>query len=135
MRFSTHTRRPLLFVLTLLLLAAAFVAQAESTVAASGTFTGKSDHVTTGGVTILETGSGYVVVLEADFSLDGAPDPKIGFGNNGKFATKTLFTPLENKTGLQVYALPKSIDPAKYNEIYIWCEKFSVPLGVASLNR
>ena len=133
MELQTIKRGAALVTFALLLAAAAFVAQAASTVAASGTFTGKSDHVTTGGVTILKTDSGYAVVLEADFSLDGAPDPKIGFGNDGKFASKTLFTPLQNDKGLQVYKLPQSVDPMQFNEIYIWCEKFSVPLGIARL--
>lgn len=92
---QTISRRATLLAVALLLVGAAFVAHAASTVTASGTFTGKSDHVTTGGVSILKTSSGYAVVLEADFSLDGAPDPKIGFGKNGKFAPKTMFTPLE----------------------------------------
>ena len=135
MRFQTNIRRALLVAVAFLAMGTAVLAQAESTVAASGSFSGKSDHVTTGGVTILETGSGYVVVLEADFSLDGAPDPKIGFGNDGNFASKTLFTPLENDKGLQAYEVPKSVDPMQFNEIYIWCEKFSVPLGVAALKK
>ncbi len=122
-----------LFALALLLLSAAFVAHASSTVASNGTFTGKSDHITTGGVSILETSTGYAVVLESDFSLDGAPDPKIGFGNDGTFAPETLFTALENNTGMQIYEVPASIDPTKFDEVYIWCEKFSVPLGVATL--
>ncbi len=130
---QTLGRRGTLFTITLLLVGTSFIAQAASTVTASGTFTGKSDHVTTGGVTILETSNGYAVVLEADFTLDGAPDPKIGFGNDGVFAPETLFSPLRKKNGLQAYELPASVDPTAFNEIYIWCEKFSVPLGVASL--
>ncbi|MBO6505485.1 MAG: DM13 domain-containing protein [Kordiimonadaceae bacterium] len=104
-----------------------------STVAAHGTFEGRSDHVTTGGVSIVKTASGYVAVLESDFSLDGAPDPTLGFGNNGKFDTDTLFTKLESKDGLQVYAIPANIDVSSFSEFYVWCEDFSVPLGVASL--
>jgi len=132
---SSHQnfRRTVRLALTLLLLAGTFVAQAGSNVTASGTFTGKSDHITTGGVSVLHTESGYVVVLESDFSLDGAPDPKVGFGNNGKLAPGTLIAPLKDKDGLQVYAVPKTVDPSKFNEVYIWCEKFDVPLGVAAL--
>ncbi len=98
-----------------------------------GTFDGRSDHVTTGGVEIVKDGhGGYKVILAKDFSLDGAPDPKLAFGHNG-VDKSTIFAPLKSKTGHQEYELPASIDPTKYNEIYVWCEKFSVPLGVASL--
>lgn len=109
------------------------IATADSSVAASGEFSGLSRHVTTGGVSILKTSTGYVLVLEQNFSLDGAPSPTIGFGKGGKFDGKTEFTKLKDKTGLQVYALPATINPADYDEIYIWCAKFSVPLGVAKL--
>ncbi|MEL7488116.1 MAG: DM13 domain-containing protein, partial [Pseudomonadota bacterium] len=105
---------------------------APTAVVQSGSFEGLSDHVTKGGVSILHTASGYVAVLEGDFSLDGAPSPTLGFGKNG-FVKETEFTKLESKKGLQVYAIPASINPADYDEFYVWCAKFSVPLGVASL--
>ncbi len=104
-----------------------------SKVVKSGTFEGRSDHITTGGVSIVKTASGYVAVLENDFSLDGAPAPTLGFGNSSKFDKKTEFTKLNAKDGLQVYAIPANIDPGKFNEFYVWCADFSVPLGVAAL--
>lgn len=103
-------------------------------VSASGTFTGASNHVTTGLIEIIETGNGYEIVLGEDFSLDGAPDPKLGFGTDGQYDDSTTFAVLENLTGKQTYTLPAAIDPNAHNEFYIWCEKFSVPLGVAKLN-
>ena len=46
---------------------------------ASGTFTGANEHVTTGGVKIVKTeNGGAVVILDSDFRLDGAPDPRSG---------------------------------------------------------
>lgn len=120
-------------------IAAVSVAQAQdvqahvnSSVVQSGTFTGLSKHETSGGVSIIKTASGYIAVLESDFNLDGAPAPTLGFGN-GKFDVKTEFTKLNSIKGLQVYAIPASINPADYDEFYVWCADFSVPLGVASL--
>lgn len=104
-----------------------------SKVVKSGTFEGRSDHITTGGISIVKTASGYVAVLENDFSLDGAPAPTLGFGNDSKFDKKSEFTKLNSKDGLQVYAIPTGIDPNKFNEFYVWCADFSVPLGVAAL--
>ena len=107
---------------------------ARGNVVTAGTFSGLSDHITTGGVTIRKDGEDYYVVLEDDFSLDGAPDPKLGFGNSGEYDIESQFSVLNNKTGYQVYELPAEIDPTAYNEIYVWCEQFSVPLGVASID-
>ncbi len=103
-----------------------------STVVKSGQFEGLNKHVTTGGVSILKTTSGYIAILESDFSLDGAPAPTLGFGKNG-FDKKTEFTKLESKEGLQVYLIPEGVNPADYNEFYVWCADFNIALGVASL--
>ena len=100
----------------------------------SGTFTGASDHVTTGQASIVGTPGNYTLVFAGDFSLDGAPDPIVGFGNNGTFDPATKLGALINKTGAQSYSLPADFDPANAGEVYVWCEQFSVPLGVAALN-
>ncbi|MEO0909928.1 MAG: DM13 domain-containing protein [Pseudomonadota bacterium] len=41
---------------------------------------------------------------------------------------------LSSKTGLQVYVVPASVNVDDFNEVYIWCRKFAVPLGIASIN-
>lgn len=133
----------ILFSFSLLFVSAAFAADAfadghgahGSTVAHHGTFEGRSDHVVTGGVSILKTASGYVAVLESNFSLDDAPAPTLGFGNDGSFDDASEFSKLESKTGLQVYAIPASIDPSAFGEFYVWCSRFDVPLGVAKLSN
>lgn len=100
-----------------------------------GEFTGASDHITTGGVKIVKTADGgAVVILDSDFSLDGAPDPRVGFGKDGKFSDASDLGALQNLTGVQVYIVPASVNVDDFNEVYIWCKKFSVPLGVADLH-
>lgn len=99
----------------------------------SGTFEGRSDHITTGGVSVVKLSTGYVVILESNFSLDGAPAPTIGFGKDGAYDKAAEFSKLTSKDGLQVYAVPANINPADFNEFYIWCSQFDVPLGVAAL--
>ena len=93
-----------------------------------GTFVGASNHVTTGTAEI----AGTEVNLLADFTFDGAPDPKVALGKDGYDKT-TLMGPLKSNTGASSYAIPAGIDPAEYNEVWIWCERFNVPLGVATL--
>lgn len=123
------------FAMVLATLAAMAVplAAGAGTVLATGKFTGASNHATTGGVTVLRTDSGLLVILEPDFSFDGAPDPKVGFGNDGTYDPKSQLGHLAGNAGLQVYAVPASVDPGRYNEVYIWCERYGVPLGVAAL--
>ena len=53
-------------------------------------------------------------------------------GKNGYVKT-TQFSALKSNIGEQTYELPATIDPADYTEVWVWCEKYSVPLGVAQL--
>ncbi|WGH80281.1 DM13 domain-containing protein [Jannaschia ovalis] len=94
-----------------------------------GSFTGASGHATNG---TAEIADGRVNLL-ADFRFDGAPDPKVALGRDG-YDPATLMGPLAADSGASSYALPAGVDPADYNEVWIWCERFNVPLGVARLN-
>ena len=66
-------------------------------------------------------------------SLDGAPDPRVGLGKDGQYDGNTDAGKLGNLTGAQSFTVPAGVDVSDFNEVYIWCEKFSVPLGVATL--
>lgn len=117
----------------LISLGAAGVAMADEV--RSGTFKGASNHVTKGSVEVVEAdGGGYEIHLKGDFWFDGAPDPRVGFGKNGAFVDATDFEELRSDTGAQIYKVPASIDPAQFDDVFIWCRRFSVPLGVAALN-
>ncbi|MEO9827333.1 MAG: DM13 domain-containing protein [Paracoccaceae bacterium] len=100
----------------------------------SGTFEGASTHVTTGGVSIVTTSAGRtLVILDDDFSLDNGPDPRVGFGNDGAYDPETELGALVSLAGLQVYVVPATVNPAAFNEVYIWCKVAGVPLGIAAL--
>ncbi len=101
--------------------------------ARSGTFTGESRHVTSGGVEIVKEGNETIIRLGQDFFFDGAPDPKVALGRDG-YDANTLLGPLASNTGQQSYVVPASIDTDSYNEVWIWCERFNVPLGKAVIN-
>ncbi len=113
-------------------LAAPVAASAQDQVLASGEFRGKSGHAASGGVRVVKTGSGIAVVLDPDFKFDGAPDPKLGFGKNG-YVKAAQFSALKSNSGKQTYEIPAAIDPADYTAVWVWCEQYSVPLGVATL--
>ncbi|WP_040819088.1 DM13 domain-containing protein [Litoreibacter arenae] len=97
-----------------------------------GKFQGASNHKTTGRAELVKSGSGGSVQLLGDFTFDGAPDPKVALGNNG-FDPKTIMGSLKSNNGASSYTIPAGINPDDYNEVWIWCEKFNVPLGVARL--
>ena len=81
---------------------------------------------------ILKKDGQTIVRFGSDFFLDGAPDPKVGFGKDG-FVDGTIVSKLEKLKGAQDYVVPASIDVSKFNEVWLWCERFGVPLGVAKI--
>lgn len=109
------------------------VSNTVATAIASGTFSGRSDHITTGKVTLEKTANGYQLNFASDFSLDGAPDPIVAIGNGEVYQATNKISALRNKTGHQVYQLPAGFTPGQFSQVYVWCEKFSVPLGIADL--
>lgn len=106
----------------------------EMMTTASGTFEGRSNHVTTGSVKIVEEGGRTFVELGADFQLDGGPDPRVAFGKGGEYEQGTILGALLSLNGKQVYAVPPTWDVAEFDTVVIWCEVAGVPLGVAALN-
>ena len=94
-----------------------------------GTFTGNARYGISGTAELTDGG----VNLLDDFRFGSAPDPKVALGRDG-YDPATLMGPLKNASGASSYALPAGIDANRYNEVYIWCERFNVPLAVARLN-
>ena len=121
---------------TATILLAALIALSGATASAgegSGSFSGVNGHQATGQVAVVRTADGWEVRLEDSFSFDGAPDPWVGFGRSGSFVPATDFHRLRSNSGAQVYKVPADIDADAYDEVYIWCRRYSVPLGVARI--
>ncbi len=102
---------------------------------ATGQFEGRSKHVTSGEVKLVQTATGYQLVLGSDFYLDNAPDPIVAFGNDETFVLANKVSRLNKKRGAQIYDLPANFSPTQFSQAYIWCEKFDLPLGIADLNK
>lgn len=109
------------------------VATLGETVLATGTFEKRARYAISGGVSIQQIDGAWAIVLADDFSFAGAPDPKVALGADG-FRQDTVLELLRSNSGQQVYVLPAHLDPTEFNQVWIWCERFSVPLGVAALN-
>lgn len=123
------------FVLTLAA-AAIFALSAAPVLAAttikSGSFRNAGGHKTSGSVRLVKDGDTYKVVMGANFRHDGAPAPRVAFGN-GKYVRGTIISPLRKNRGAQTYIVPKRLNVTKFTQVWIWCAKFNSPLGVASI--
>lgn len=100
-----------------------------------GTFKGHKGYTAQGSVKIVKSDGKTSVVLGDNFKFVGTPpDIKIGFGSGKKYANGTkIHNKLTHKKGAKTFSVPAGIDTDKYDEVYIYCEEFSVILGSAKL--
>ena len=132
----TVTRRQF----TAMTLAAAATLAATPSFAGSarkGSLSGRKGYNVSGTVKVKKEGGKTKVILQDDYVFDPAknpPDIKIGFGNGETYAKGSkIHEKLTVKKGAATFEVPASIDTDKYSELYIYCEKFTVILAVASL--
>ncbi|WP_299723090.1 DM13 domain-containing protein [uncultured Tateyamaria sp.] len=114
--------------------APSFAGSAERT----GSLSGRQGYKVSGTVKVKKVDGKTKVVLGDDYLFDPSknpPDIKIGFGNGGKYAKGSkIHDALTVKKGAATFEVPASIDTDKYNELYIYCEQFTVILAVAPLS-
>ncbi len=113
-------------------MAVCFTAFNASHAAEPGVFQGEGGHKASGHIEILKDGAVTKVVLRDDFSLQEAPAPRLAWGKDS-YKRGTIFATLAKFKGAQEYTVPAGTDLSQYNELWIWCEKFDVPLASAKL--
>jgi len=81
----------------------------------TGKFKGQKGHITTGGVTVKDG----KIILESNFSFDGAPDPRVSFGKGGTYSKNTDFAVLKKNNGKQTYKIPSNLNADDYDTVVI----------------
>ena len=106
--------------------------------ARTGSLSGRRGYNVTGTVKVKKKDGKTIVKLADDYVFDPSknpPDIKIGFGNGETYAKGSkIHDKLSIKKGEASFEVPAGIDTDKYDELYIYCEKFTVILAVAPLN-
>lgn len=112
-------------------------------VLASGSFI-SHEHATTGSVQILELPDGSRVLRIENLDTSNGPDLKVwltdapviegvaGWGvfDDGQWVDLGA---LKGNQGSQNYAVPADVDLTDLNSVSIWCDRFNVSFGAASL--
>lgn len=110
-----------------------FIQPAAAEPLGSGQFSGASSHTTSGLVTVTKQGGQYVIELGGDFFLDGAPDPYVALGTGNKPVEGGLGAVLASNTGAARYVIDATPATDGASQVIIWCKKYAVPLGVATI--
>lgn len=120
-----------------LVIAASFVLAgpaAAADVLYTGTFKGAGGKKSSGSFDIIKKDGKTLIRLKSNFRLSSVPDPKLAFGN-GRYKKGTIYAKLKKFKGAQTYVIPSRLNPASFKQVWIWCEKFSVPLAVANIKK
>lgn len=99
--------------------------------AMSGMLKGAGDHRATGTVSIVKDASGNPTLLLTDITVDKVPDGRVYLAKDADYTKGVEIGKLTKFSGTVQYAIPATVNPADYNSVVIWCQKFSVEIGHA----
>lgn len=74
---------------------------------------------------------GRQITLE-NVSITEAPDGRILLTNQHDEPSGARIGPLQGFTGTHRYEIPVGTNPDDFDSITIWCDKFKVPIGLAT---
>lgn len=112
----------------------------EPVLVASGQFR-SLEHATTGRAIIQELPDGSRILRLESFRTSNGPDLRVYLSagsNDADFGAEygrdfIELGKLKGNIGSQNYALPAGVDLSRYANAVIWCKRFSVGFGVATL--
>ncbi len=98
-------------------------------------------HETKGIAAIYQLAGGERILRLTDFATSNGPDVHVLLGKAAdamdndtvKSAGYVDLGSLKGNIGDQNYTIPTEVDPAEYNSVTIWCNRFSVNFGTAPL--
>jgi len=108
------------------LAAASLIILSTSLPSQAGSLKGDNGHVASGNA----SRSGNMVKLANNFKFDGGPDVYVAVKKQGK--KLQLLGKLRKNTGAQSYKLTSKSTDA--DTVILWCKKYGVALGQASLD-
>ncbi len=106
----------------------------------SGTFvTTEQDHPTTGKASLVTENGQRYLEFDAAFGTATGPDVQIILHRRRQVPVNVseqdyvTLAPLKSLSGAQRYAIPANLDLDEFQSVAIWCRKFNVTFGYASL--
>ncbi len=101
----------------------------------SGDFTdGDSFHKVSGDAKIITDGSGKKYLRFENFESTNGPDLYVYISTDKGNEDFVSLGKLKGNIGDQNYELPENVDLEKYDNVLIWCQRFSVLFGSAEIN-
>jgi hypothetical protein len=100
-----------------------------------GDFVDESRYTTSGQAVVLGNGTGQRFLRFEEFATDNGPDLNVYLVNSstGDVSDYIDLGDLRGNIGEQNYEIPTDVDLEVYDQVVIWCVRFGVAFGSASL--
>ena len=104
---------------------------------AEGKLVGAENHQASGTVHLLTAGEKRLLHFTPDFSLEKGPDVYVTLTDGPKpvEGASLVVARLKRFSGQQSFDLPAGADLSRYSHLVLWCKKYSVAMGVATLTH
>ncbi len=99
----------------------------------SGTFGGLNGYSVSGTVVLSNTDDGGVIAFNDDFRSQSGPGLVIILSPTNSISGGINLGSLKSNQGAQEYPLPEGTDPSTFTHVFVHCEPFGLPFGVAQL--
>ena len=93
-----------------------------------GMLAGAGGHGAEGSVDL----KGHNLTL-SNIDVDKVPDGRVYLANDANYESSVELGKLTQFSGTVKYSIPENVNPDEYNSVLIWCKKFSVEIGHATL--
>lgn len=106
----------------------------EPVLLGQGDFVSQGGHTVNGSAFVVEQPGGPLLVLP-ELDSENGPDLQLYLSPSagGSVDGGVHLGPLKGNLGTQTYELPDGTDLASLPNVVIWCERFAVPFGTATL--
>jgi hypothetical protein len=100
-----------------------------------GEFVAQGGHSLRGAAAVVQQPDGTRIIVLQDLDSENGPDLRLYVSpqSSGSVDGGRQLAPLKGNVGAQTYDLPADVDLGALGNVVIWCERFDVPFGTASL--
>ena len=101
----------------------------------TGMLAGTGSHQAAGTASVTKDQSGHKTLNLREIRVDQVPDGRVYLAKNGDYRTGIELGKLTQFSGTVDFQIPGTVNLEEYDSVVIWCKKFNVEIGRASLGK
>ncbi len=101
----------------------------------TGMLAGAGSHYAAGTAYLTKDQSGHMTLNLTEIRVDRVPDGRVYLAKQGDYRTGIELGKLTQFSGTVDFPIPGTVNLEEYDSVVIWCKKFNVEIGRASLGK